>query len=304
MSDSLAQTNVSPPPQPTAVEIMVTEDLTPEEERDRLFLERKVERAFYEAGKALKELRDRRLYRSTHKTFEEYCEARFGFKRRHPYRLIEAAEVVDNLISGTQFEGELDETQMCPNGTQTESGTEMCPNGTQILPTSERQVRPLTPLEPDQQRHAWQMAVGEAGGNAPSGRLVKDIVARIRERRQVPNPYRVGDVCTLLVKENPELRGKGGCWCIVKEVHNFSCTVQAWDGQYQVKIEHLKELSYSPNQRQEMEKISDRLVRLYSPELAGTARAILASLGKLDRPYLIPLEEKLLAVLEAEYLGN
>jgi hypothetical protein len=114
----------------------------------------------------------------------------------------------------------------------------------------------------------------------------------------------VGDVCTLLVKENPELRGKGGCWCIVKEVHNFSCTVQAWDGQYQVKIEHLKELSYSPEQRQEMEKISDRLVRLYSPELTGTARAILASLGKIDRPYLIPLEEKLLAVLEAEYFGK
>ena len=291
MSDSLAQANLSPPPQPMAVEIVATEDLTLEEERERLLLERKVERAFYEAGKALKELRDRRLYRSTHKTFEEYCEARFGFKRRHPYRLIEAAEVVDNLISGTQSESELDETQMCPIGTQ-------------MLPTSERQVRPLTPLEPDQQHHVWQMAVGEAGGKVPSSRLVKDILARIRPTKQVPNPYRVGDVCILLVKENPELRGKGGCWCIVKEIHDFSCTVQAWDGQYQVKIEHLQELSYSPDQQQEMEKISDRLVRLYSPELTGTARAILSSLGKLDRPYLIPLEEKLLAVLEAEYLGN
>lgn len=38
-----------------------------------MFLERKVERAFYEAGKALMEIRDRRLYRSTYKTFEEYC---------------------------------------------------------------------------------------------------------------------------------------------------------------------------------------------------------------------------------------
>ena len=62
-----------------------------------------MERAFFEAGKALTELRDRRLYRSTHPTFEEYCKERFGFERRHPYRLIEAAGVVDNLI------------KMCPN---------------------------------------------------------------------------------------------------------------------------------------------------------------------------------------------
>ncbi len=83
-------------------------ELTPEEQSDRLHLERKVERAFFEAGKALAELRDRRLYRSTHRTFEEYCKDRFGFERRHPYRLIEAAVVVDNLM------------QMCSIGTQIE----------------------------------------------------------------------------------------------------------------------------------------------------------------------------------------
>ncbi len=87
-----------------SVKVIETEELTPDEERERLYLERKVERAFYEAGKALQSLRDRRLYRSTHKTFEEYCRDRFGFERRHPYRLIDAADVVDNL------------TQMCPIG--------------------------------------------------------------------------------------------------------------------------------------------------------------------------------------------
>jgi hypothetical protein len=59
----------------TAVEVT---ELTQKEQSDRLFLERKVERAFFEAGKALIELRDRRLYRSTHKTFDEYCLDRFG----------------------------------------------------------------------------------------------------------------------------------------------------------------------------------------------------------------------------------
>ncbi len=44
----------------TAVEVP---ELTEEEQRDRLHLERKVEKAVFEAGKALMELRDRRLYR-------------------------------------------------------------------------------------------------------------------------------------------------------------------------------------------------------------------------------------------------
>ena len=72
--------------------------LTVEEESDRNSLERKVERAFYEAGMALMQLRDRRLYRTTHPTFEDYCRDRFNYTRRRPYQLIEAAIVYDNLI--------------------------------------------------------------------------------------------------------------------------------------------------------------------------------------------------------------
>ena len=56
-----------------------------------------MERAFFEAGKALMELRDRRLYRSTHKTFEDYCRDRFGHNRRQSYLLMDAAVIFDNL---------------------------------------------------------------------------------------------------------------------------------------------------------------------------------------------------------------
>ncbi len=52
----------------TAVEV---EELSEAEQSDRLQLERKVEQAFFEAGKALAELRDRRLYRSRHLREEE-----------------------------------------------------------------------------------------------------------------------------------------------------------------------------------------------------------------------------------------
>lgn len=197
----------------TVIAVEVPE-LTEEEQRDRLHLERKVERAVFEAGKALMELRDRRLYRSTHSTFEEYCKDRFGFQRRHPYRLIEASAVFDNLMkmcpNGTQTETETEssDAEIYSSGTQTEN-EEMCPNGTQILPTSERQVRPITKLEPQQQWEVWQTAVEEAGGKVPSARVVGDVVQRLMERTKAPNPYRVGEVCLLIAKDNPDLRGKG-----------------------------------------------------------------------------------------------
>ncbi len=270
------------PPQSVRVELV--DDLTPEEERQRLFWERKVERAFYEAGTALKELRDRRLYRSTHKTFEEYCRDRFGYSRRKMDYLISGSEVFENLQTRTiGSQSDRDETRTI---------------GSQILPISERQVRPLTQLEPDQQREVWQQAVEAAGGKVPSGRIVKDIVQRIRERTKIPIPYRVGDVCEILIKDNPDLRGLGGCWCIVIEVREFSCLVRTWNGEYTVREENLRDLQYSPDHRQNMQQLSDRLVELRSLGEEETVRAILETLGSLKRPYLNPWEEKLLEFLE------
>lgn len=264
--------------------VVELEELTQEEVRERLYLERKVERAFYEAGKALMELRDRRLYRSTHKTFEEYCRERFGYTRMAASYKIAAAVVVDNLST---------------NGLQ---NTEMSTNGLQILPTNERQVRPLTKLQPDQQREAWQLSVTEAGGKVPSGRIVKDIVQRIMERTKVPLPYRIGEVCQIIPKENPELRGLGGCWCIVSEVNDFSCTVTAWDGKYTLRLEHLKSLDYSDTECEQLQKICRRISRLHQCDnLEEAARSVLKHLGKIKRCYLTLLEEELLSVLEQKY---
>ncbi len=179
------------------------DELSYDEERDRLHLERKVERAFYEAGRALRELRDRRLYRSTHPTFEGYCRDRFGFERRHPYQLIDAASVVDNLLAcaptnSSQMCAIGAQTEMTTNGAQPEMTTsgaqtelltngaqiDRSPIGAQILPTNERQVRSLVRLEPEQQRSVWQQAVEEAGGKVPSSRVVKDIVERMTSPKE------------------------------------------------------------------------------------------------------------------------
>ena len=61
--------------------------------------------------------------RETHKTFEDYCRDRWDMQRRYAYYMIDAASVIENVNHGSQA----------------------------ILPTSERQARPLTKLEPEQQ---------------------------------------------------------------------------------------------------------------------------------------------------------
>uniref|UniRef100_A0A0C1R7H7 Uncharacterized protein n=1 Tax=Tolypothrix bouteillei VB521301 TaxID=1479485 RepID=A0A0C1R7H7_9CYAN len=253
---------------------VVYDELTPEELRERLQLERKVERAFYEAGKALMELRNQRLYRSTHKTFEEYCRDRFGHTRQKSNYLIAAADVFENLTT----------------------------SGCQILPTSERQIRPLTKLEPVKQPEAWQLSIEAADGKSPPSRIVNDIVEQIMKRTKVPNPYQVGEVCQILPKDNPELRGKSKCWCIVTEVNDFSCVVRAWDGEYVVKMDHLKSLDYLEEDCERMVVLCDRLNGLRdSGNLEEAALSVLKQLGEIKRPYLTQVEEKLLGVLEREY---
>ena len=118
----------------------------------------------------------------------------------------------------------------------------MCPNWTQILPTNESQVRPLTKLSSDQQQVCWQEAVNSAGGKTPSGKIVKSIVDKIRERTKLPNPHRPGEICILLPKDNPELRGQSGCWGLITSIGDYSCNIQTWNNNYTVKIEHLSSL--------------------------------------------------------------
>ncbi|MBC1223305.1 hypothetical protein GNF10_29255 [Nostoc sp. UCD121] len=283
-ADSAAE-NISAQDKPAlaTIEVVAVEirELTPEEQNERLNLERRVERAFLEAGQALMELRDRRLYRSTHRTFEEYCRERFGYSRDAAYLKISATAVYENL------------QKFLPT------------NGQQIpMPTNERQLRFLAKaeLEPAVQANVWQQAVEQAGNKLPSGRIVKDVVDRIRESPKIPNPYHIGEICILLPKDNPDLRGKAGYWGVVTHVGDYSCTVQTWDGDYTVKIEHLKSLELLDEDCQFMQQLCVRLRQLH--QVTNRDEAVdwlLQWLGKQAKPYLSSLQSKLLAFVEREY---
>lgn len=250
------------------------DELSYDELREREQLERLVERAFYEAGRALKQLRDRRLYRDSHETFDEYCRHRFAFTRRHVDYLVAASQVVDNL---------------------------MRTDCSQILPTKEYQVRPLAKLSPEQQRECWRQAVEAAGDKAPSGNVVKSIVDKIRERTKIPVPYTEGEVCIIIAKDNPDLKGKGCHWCIVGEIYEFSCQVLTWDGEYTVKPENLKSLDMLEDDNAAMQELCTRLRRLNSiDKIDDIERSVLQAMGKRNKP-LTPVQENLLSLIEKAY---
>ncbi|WP_257235964.1 hypothetical protein [Nostoc sp. 'Peltigera malacea cyanobiont' DB3992] len=54
-------------------------------------------------------------------------------------------------------------------------------------------------------------------------------------------------------------------------------------------------------ERREVRAIRRRISRVYFDSLEETVKSLLQSLGKLNRPYLTAVEEKLLSLIEREY---
>ncbi|MEL6108121.1 MAG: DNA N-6-adenine-methyltransferase [Planctomycetota bacterium] len=60
-------------------------------------------KTFIKVGAALKEIRDNKFYRTTHRSFAAYVEDRFGFKRTYAHNLIESADAVENVQHAEQI---------------------------------------------------------------------------------------------------------------------------------------------------------------------------------------------------------
>jgi hypothetical protein len=75
----------------------LTGPLTPKQTERLVELEGFAQKSFQIIGMALREIRDNKLYRETHSTFETYCEERWGITYRRVNQLIVADEVSQNL---------------------------------------------------------------------------------------------------------------------------------------------------------------------------------------------------------------
>ncbi len=130
-------------------------------------------RSWIEAGKALEQIRRKRLYRGQFKTFEAYCQKRWGMTRAYTDRLI-------NASSSAQILGIL----------------------TPMGGISERSIRPLTSLDPDDQRAAWSEALSTAprdseGRPKLTAKIVAAAVEKVRPAADEAEPQAPSNVIKL-----------------------------------------------------------------------------------------------------------
>lgn len=115
---------------------------------------------FADVGNALREIRDRQLWRvGGYASWAVYCETVGALTKQHVNRLIKSSGVFGYL------------TRVEPIGS--------------TLPRTESQVRPLSTLnDPNQQVAAWHSAVEQAGGKQPTAKMVNDAVAEIDPKKK------------------------------------------------------------------------------------------------------------------------
>lgn len=101
---------------------------------------------FVDVGRALAEIRDSRLYRQTHETFEAYCGMEFGLTRKRAYDLMGASDIIDALaeINGTSEHDSEHGDGVSPIGDTDEP---VSPMGDIPLPATESQARELAGLD-------------------------------------------------------------------------------------------------------------------------------------------------------------
>lgn len=140
------------------MDAITTEALTSTEMYELRGHEQTIERGlgtFQEVGAALLAIREKKLYR-TYGTFDAYCQGRWGIKHSQSNRLMDAAQVMNNLspIGGS-------------------------------LPVNERQARELAKLDNADQVLAWKVVAETAektGGKVTAG-FVKAIADTLGEMR-------------------------------------------------------------------------------------------------------------------------
>jgi len=110
--------------------------------------------SFIEVGEALSAIREGKLYRATHGTFEDYCKAKWNLNKRYCDRLIEAKEIVKNLG----------------------------PMGPEIK--SERQARELSRVEPARREEVVAKAVEATGGKLTAS-AIREAAQPVEQAPQV-----------------------------------------------------------------------------------------------------------------------
>jgi hypothetical protein len=152
-SNGQAGTSLATVEAPQPILEALNEDEAVEREQLEYDVDQGIEGAFKVAN-ALLTIREKRLYRSTHATYEEYVEDRFQMSVRRARYLTFAAGVVKSLED----------------------------SGVTDLPTNERQVRELQSVVPEDHAKVWERAKVEAkakGKKEPGRKEVQEAATKV-----------------------------------------------------------------------------------------------------------------------------
>lgn len=141
--------------------------------------------SFYDAGKALVEIRDKEQYKDTHDTFEKFCSDEWGFSRARIYQVIDAALAMDDLAADSFVSKKLD-TQMKKIG-----GKEQI-----LLPKNEAQARAVAcaSSDPKIRGRVW-IAASETAPKAADGtpKVTASLVKKVAAEIISPKPREPGE---------------------------------------------------------------------------------------------------------------
>jgi hypothetical protein len=145
----------------------------------------------WEVAAALADIREQKQYlEAGHKTFEEYCEQKWNFKRNYANKLIQGVEVFDNVRDNLNKEVD-------------NLGTSV-PKPVQ-LPETEWQARAVRQAtdDPQEQAEVWTQAVEDAGGEQPTAPQIKQAAAKVTASKTSPPPAEEPEPAKLCDKFGP-----------------------------------------------------------------------------------------------------
>lgn len=134
--------------------------------------------SWVEFGLAVREFRDRKLYRLTHPTLEAFLKERYDVARSTAYQYISGVEVLENVRNADmEFP---------------------------LLPEKEALVRPLTRLEPDDQPRGWQLAINRAHDLGEETVMARHVIWAVQAMRGTTGGETMRDQVKNVMAELPE----------------------------------------------------------------------------------------------------
>lgn len=209
----------------TDSETITSELLEEEEEQDRqeaIALKAEIIKLmadfFVALGEKLKIYQEKRLYRFETETFGAWCEQELRIKRDYAYKVIRAYSVYVCI-----------QKEVYTNGIQDPKIP---------LPTSERQLRPLSQLPEEEWFPTWVEAVNQSKSKSkpPSGKVVEAVV---KEKKRVQREVRYntqverfiqGDIVRITAKYSDRLKLYHHHWGIIQQVGEFGYDVTTYKG--------------------------------------------------------------------------